>query len=227
MVKVMSMSGQPVAVQGFKMPKQRKAQPLAAKVRKLEKQVLLNADEWKVIDSVGSTTASTTATFALLNGLAPGDGFNTRDGREVSIQSIQMKFRAEVDPSAAATNGTSPVRFIIFIDKQANAAAPTIGDLLDVSVAGAVDALRNLNNRKRFKILMDRRAYVSLLSPGGWTDDFYLKRTDLVKTIYNAGVAGTIADITSGSVYLMFCSDVVAASLPPAIVYNARLRFTE
>jgi len=89
MVKVMSMSGQPVTVQGFKMPKQRKSQPLAAKIRKLEKQVLMNADEWKVIDSVGSTTASTTATFALLNGLAPGDGFNTRDGREVSIQSIQ------------------------------------------------------------------------------------------------------------------------------------------
>lgn len=224
MVKVMTQGGREVSVSGFKMPKQRKPQSLVQKLAKFEKQVKINQEEWKYID-VGAATTAGAGAVALLNGCAPGDGSSNRDGRQITIQSIQMKIRGEQDPSAAAANGTTVVRFMIFIDNQANALAPAVGDVLDTTSAGVADALRNLNNRKRFKILMDRRYVVSLLGDGGFADDFYMKRDGLCKTTFNAGTAGTVADITTGSVYLLYGSDTAVA--PPPIVYNVRLRFTE
>lgn len=224
MVKVMSMSGREVSVSGFKMPKQRKPASLSQKLAKLEKQVRINQEEWKYID-VGAATTAVAGMFLLLNGCAPGDGASSRDGRQITVQSIQMKFRGEQDPAGSVANASTTARFIVFIDKQANGAAPAVGDVLDTTSAGFADALRNFNNRKRFKIFMDRRYPVSILGNGSFADDFYLKRNGLTETVFNAGTAGTIADITSGSVYVLYGSDTVVQ--PPTVVLNCRIRFTE
>lgn len=224
MVKVMTASGREVSVSGFKMPKQRKPQSLSQKLAKLEKQVKINQEEWKYID-VGFAATAVTGTLVLLNGCAPGDGASSRDGRQITIQSIQMKFRIECDATGSGANASTTGRFLVFVDKQSNGAAPNVGDVLDTSSTGFADALRNLNNRKRFKILMDRRYTVSIYSPGGIVDDFYIKRNGLAETVFNAGTAGTIADITSGSVYVMYGSDTIIT--PPSVVGNCRIRFTE
>lgn len=225
MVRVMTAAGREVSVSGFKMPKQRKPQSISQKLAKLEKQVKLNADEWKYFDLASSGTAIVTATLALLNGLVPGDGATNRDGRQVNVQSIQAKFRAENDVTSAGVDTRNTVRFIIFVDKQSNAAAPAAADILDLTSASAIDTMRNLNNRKRFKILMDRRYAISSAGPANIVDEFYIKRTNLVDTIFNAGTAGTIADITSGSIYLLYCSDT--NTTPPSVVVTTRIRFTE
>lgn len=224
MVKVLTATGREVSVSGFKMPKQRKAPSLGQKLAKLERQVKLNAEEWKYIDN-GTSGTATTGTFVLMNGCAPGDGASNRDGRQITIQSIQVKIRIECDAAGAGANAGTTGRCLVFIDKQANAAVPAIGDLLDLSTAGFADAFRNLNNRKRFKILMDRRYPVSIFGPGEIADEFYMKRNGLCETVFNAGTAGTIADITSGSVYIVYGSDTVVT--PPTMVVNGRVRFTE
>lgn len=221
----MTASGREVSVSGFKMPKQRKQPTLSQKLAKLEKQVRINADEWKMVENTAASTAIVTATLQLLNGLVPGDSINQREGRQVQIQSIQMKFRGENDVTSAGVDTRSTLRFIIAIDKQANAAAPAAADILDLSSSSAVDAMRNLNNRKRFKILMDRRYAISSAGPANFVDEFYIKRANLCDTVFNAGTAGTIADITSGSIYLLYCSDTNIT--PPTVIAQTRLRFTE
>jgi len=189
---------------------------LALRVKRLES--LTGKPEFKVIDSVGSTTVSTTGTLTLLNGLAEGDSATTRDGRQVLFKSIQLFLRGTMNGSA--TNTT--IRSIIFMDKQPNETAPTMASLLATTVAGGVDAYRNLDNRKRFVILHDSRMIL--------TTDFservheHYKKMSLV-TQYDSGNAGTIADITSNSLYLLQVCD--EATNTPVQIFNVRLRFID
>lgn len=223
MVRVLSATGQEVSVPKFKMPKKPAGSAsLAQKVKKLEKQVRQNKEEWKCIDTIQLVTPMLAAgNLTLLNASTLGDNLNNRDGRQIFIQSIQVKFRAEFNAAAATA---SPLRFILFQDKQANGAAPAVGELLDIATAGAIDALRLLTTRKRFKILADRRYYVSQNSGlGGIVDDIYLKKPITVQ--YNAGNSGTITDITTNSLYMLMTSDETVNG--PFGGFFARVRFTE
>lgn len=198
-----------------KFPKKGNAK-LAQRVKKLEDNV--GKPEFKVIDSVGSTAVSTTGTLTLLNGLAEGDSATTRDGRQVLFKSIQMYVRGTLNGSA--TNTT--IRSIIFLDRQPNEAAPTMAALLATTVAGGVDAFRNLDNRKRFVILHDSRMVVSTDFPEKVHEHY--KKMKLV-TQYDSGNAGTIADITSNSLYMLQVSD--EATNTPTQIFNVRLRFID
>jgi len=223
MVRVLSATGQEMSVQKFKMPKKSAGSAsLAQKVKKLEKQVRQGKEEWKSLDTIQTVTPMIAAgVLTLLNGCSLGDNLNNRDGRQIFIQSIQIKFRAEFNAAAATA---SPCRFILFQDKQANGAAPAVSELLDMSTAGAVDALRLLTTRKRFKILADRRYYVAQNSGlGGIVDDIYLKKPITVQ--YNAGTTGVITDITTNSLYFLMTSDEVVNG--PYGGFYSRVRFTE
>lgn len=221
-VRVLTAGGNEVSVPKFKMPKAPKQQSLAVKVRKLEKQVRQDRQEWKSIDVIQTVTPALSAgILTLLNGCSQGDNLNNRDGRQIFIQSIQIKFRAEFNAAAATAQ---PVRFILFYDKQSNGAAPAVSELLDTATAGAVDALRLLTTRKRFKILADRRYYVAQnAGPGGIVDDIYLKKPITVQ--YNANNTGGITDITTNSLYYLMTSDEPANA--PFAGFFSRVRFTE
>ncbi|AUM61747.1 capsid [uncultured virus] len=189
---------------------------LAQRVKRLES--LTGKPEFKVVDSVGSTAVSTTATLTLLNGLAEGDSATTRDGRQVLFKSLQLYERGTLH--ASATNTT--IRSIIFLDKQPNETAPTAAALLATAVAGGVDAFRNLDNRKRFVILHDSRMVLSTDFPERVHEHY--KKMSLVSQ-YDSGNAGTIADITSNSLYLLQISD--EATNTPTQIFNVRLRFID
>lgn len=222
-VRVISQGGQEVTVPKFKMPKKKASPSLVQKVAKLEKQVRLQKDEWKSVETYLAGAAVTAGTFYLLNGTTQGDGINQREGRQIYVQSVQCNFRAEWNSAAATSPAT--YRVILFMDKQSNGAAPAVGDLLDTSTALACDALRNLNNRKRFKILLDRRYAMSPTgaSNSAIVDSFYLKK--FITTQYNAGTAGTVADISSNSIYLLATSDEAVNG--PNNSGHIRVRFTE
>lgn len=222
-VKVLTQGGQEVYVPKFKMPKKPGPPSLVKKVAKLEKQVRLQKDEWKSIETYMAGSAVAAGTLYLLNGTTQGDNINQREGRQIYVQSIQSNFRAEWNSGAVTSPGT--YRVILFYDKQSNGAAPAVSDLLDTSTALSCDALRNLNNRKRFKILLDRRY---ALTPTGASnsaivDSFYLKK--FITTQYNAGTAGTVADISSNALYLLACSDEAVNG--PNNSGVIRVRFTE
>jgi len=189
---------------------------LAQRVKRLES--LTGKPEFKVIDSVGSTAVSTTGTLTLLNGLAEGDSATTRDGRQVLFKSLQLYVRGTMNGSA--TNTTC--RVIIFLDKQPNETAPTMAALLATTVAGGVDAFRNLDNRKRFVILHDSRMVLSTDFPERVHEHY--KKMSLVSQ-YDSGNAGTIADITSNSLYMLQVSD--EATNTPTQIFNVRLRFID
>lgn len=156
--------------------------------------------ELKYIDtSMGGTSypLAGTGVLLLLNGSTQGSDATNRIGRKINIRSIQIRCAVTL-ANTGVSNGLL-FRTIIFVDKQANAAAPAVTDYL---LTDSFSANHNLNNRDRFVTLMDK------IHPNGASGDVYniawkkYIRCNM-ETIYNSGNAGTIADIQSGSLYML------------------------
>ena len=167
--------------------------------------------EKKFLD-VGVTlfvTGVPTAALTLLNGISQGTTSSTRIGSRIEIKSVQ--FRSNYQSGQGAT-GVTPLRIKIIYDKEANGAAPNATDIMAVD---AIDGLNNLNNAGRFITVFDQTwdpvTGPSLGSGPGCAQaqilDGYVKCNLPVK--YNGGNAGTVADISSGSLYVLSWSNGV------------------
>lgn len=173
--------------------------------------------EFKAVDTAGTTNASDTGTRLLLNGVATGDDYNDRDGRQLRFKSLQSSLT--ITKNASATN--TQFRALWVIDKQPNQVALTVADVLDISVAPPHDAFRNLDERKRFVILRDVTRTLTADRPEA---NVRLYRRMDMKTVYDGPTNG-VADITTNSLYLILLSDETTQQ--PAVQYNNRLRFID
>lgn len=161
----------------------------------------------------------------LLNGLAPGTGASQRIGKKVTIKTIQM--RAAISANVAGTNTFSGmVRCFIVYDKQANAAFPTVGAILEQATGSSP---MNMDNRDRFLVLYDRQFALDQLGGNPSAQIKMYKRVNLT-TVFNAGTAGTVADITSGSIYVVFIGEGVSVVAPtniPFVRWYSRIRYED
>lgn len=134
----------------------------------------------------------------LLNGLTQGTSGSNRIGREILMKSIDWFFQV-----------TSTQRYMLVYDSQANGTAINVSDL--VQDTGDQYSPYNFSNRDRFHIiwdsLFDTTPEIATINRNR---DFPLD----LSTYYNSGNAGTIADITSGSLYFVCYSSGVAAAPP-------------
>lgn len=142
---------------------------------------------------------------------------------KVTVRSVELRLYFGATP---ATGIDQVHRWQIFMDRQANGAAPAVGGHL---VANNVYAMRSLATRKRYKILVDKTYNIDAVGePGSFrTAKFYMKFKRPIITEYNAGVAGTIADIVSNSLFF-YCVGTVAAGATAGVLYGyARVRYTD
>lgn len=182
--------------------------------------------ELKAIDS-GTTTDSLapTAVCTLINGVATGDDYNTRDGRRIVMKGLTLKF-------GLFDNGTTGpadfCRVMVILDKQANGAVCTSAQLF---TANTPISPMNLDNRERFKILKDwcigtdYGAYAAGVITNGATKMHVVKTyipMDIPVTY--SGTGATIASIATNALYLVYQAK---NSNTTTIYYNARVRFTE
>jgi len=178
--------------------------------------------EVKTRDTALSLTSGTNSAFGtpqvlnnigLFSSAAPSVAVDARIGRKIFMTSITMKL----------TVPTTPGRLIVVYDKQSNAAAPVITDIL---LADAFDSPNNLSNRDRFVTLMD------VVTPAiGTSGDYAVagvgyKRLNL-ETMFNAGSAGTIGDITSGSIYVFAASSNSFLTTALVQLTRARIRYSD
>jgi len=180
---------------------------------------LRSTGERKVIDVASSTyQVNSTGSFTLLNACVQGSDYSNRIGRKIVVKSVYI--RGLVYPEAAT--GSAPViqcRMILLVDNQPNGSAPAVTDVLNT---GTATSQLNLNNRDRFKIIRDQ---TFVLGPQTWVagplisvsgspsvHDVNCFAKINLETIYNAGNAGTIADINSGALYMLWIGSTVAAS---------------
>lgn len=186
---------------------------LATTVYKLKS--LINT-EFKTVDTVASSVITTTPIIAIINALATGDDFDDRDGRVVRFKSIDV--RLEMTMNTTPINDM--IRVMVVIDKQANETTLLILDLLTLA---DMRSHKNLDQRKRFVILKDE---VIEFSVGKGTNKLFhwYKKLDM-KTIYDSGNAGTIADITTNAMYLILFGTEAANGV--LVSRSVRMRYID
>lgn len=181
--------------------------------------------EFKSIDTDLSTVINNAGAIALLNGCSRGDEISQRNGRETTMKSIW--FRANLFATSATGLGQI-ARLLLVYDRQPNAAALTVADVL---TAATIYAPRNLDNRKRFKIFMDQtfvlpsRITATVSGTEQVVANFYRKLRHPV--VYNSGDAGTVADITTGSLYLVVVGSGAPGATAGGLLGSCRVRFTD
>jgi len=187
--------------------------------------------ELKSIDvSAPSAQVTSTGGLYLLNGCARGDDIAERSGRQITMRYLDVRVECQ-----GITTATSPhsLRCIIFMDKQCNGAAATTANVLQV--VGSPEATVspfNLEYRNRFLILWEK-IYTFSCDYGGAGVGCDRIAADRVykplnhRVTFNAGDAGTVADISTNSLYFMAVSDTATAAQEPFVQFYSRLRFTD
>lgn len=159
------------------------------------------------------------AVFTLLHVPILGADFDNRIGRKTMIKSVYVRGNLQIRNAAAApalnTNTFNPpqlCRMIIMVDLQPNGATPLITDLL---TSATVQAQLNPNNRDRFRIIKDKQYSLDLLNISNngnvlygfenrTTHDIKCYKKLNLETIFNQTNAGSIGDISSGALYMVW-----------------------
>lgn len=189
--------------------------------------------ERKFLDTTiaDDTSINNAGTFILLNGMAQGTSQSTRIGNKFTMVSIQARFAVY---NGTTQTGSIPVRVMVFYDTQANAAAPTVGDLLsDTTAARYVTSPMNLANRDRFRIIYQRTWIPGMALSGiaeeaiGFHDYSDMYKKIRLDTVCNNTSGGTVADIQSGSLYCLVIADSPAGTGSPRWQTTFRLRYVD
>lgn len=183
--------------------------------------------ELKVVDTAQfASDFDTTGTFTLLNGVATGSDFNNRIGRKVCWKSLLVQGHIINEGDPAVTN---LCRFMVIYDSQPNGSLPALTDVL---TAATSTAPLNLNNRDRFKVLLDKRYALGSVSTTA-TQAVSDRTTALIHkykkinmdTIFD-GTTAAIGDIQTGSIFALTVGTEAAGTTYEARV-SIRLRFTD
>lgn len=167
-------------------------------------------------DVNATISATTTYSLILLNGLALGDTSTTRTGQSIKMDRLDLRFYIMAD----VTSILNLVRVIVVYDRQANAASMTSADLL---VNTNPNSPYTFGSQNRFIPLYDENFALSFNGNGIVTTSLTLNANQHVT--FNTGNAGTVADIITGSLYLLVASKDLAN--PPSFTYFSRLWFVD
>jgi len=142
---------------------------------------------------------------------------------KVLVRSIELRLLITVD----ALTPPSLVRAAIVVDRQTNGVLATHAEVWDtIAPPGNAVCQRNLANRRRFKIIFDHSFPVMSELPVK-NYHLYMKLRRPIVEEFNAGVAGTIADISSSSIVLfLWSSDNGGINLAQATT-ESRIRYTD
>lgn len=184
----------------------------------------LSSGEFKAVDYIGTVAplnASTTPFVHLLNGIGRGDNINQRNGREILMRSIQFQYTCSVTP---VTGVDQQVRVMLVYDRQTNATELTAAQVLHQ--ANTLSP-RNLENRKRFKILYDRTHQLNAAGePGSQVTRRFYRRLRHPVT-FNALTNGDVADIVTGSLYLVIIGSVATGDTDAFVNCFSRIRYSD
>lgn len=182
------------------------------------------AGEWKYLDTTTAVAVNTTGSITLLNGMARGTTALTRIGQKINIKSIEIR---TVNFATLSTGINQVHRMFIVQDKQCNGAAPTISQIL---ASTGTFAPRNLENRKRFRIMWDKFFVVGPTANenANVVQVGYKKFRGRGLTVdYNTGNAGTVADISTNSLHFVVFGNIAAGTTAGECSFYIRIRYTD
>lgn len=172
-------------------------------------------------DYLFSGQAGSTGSIYLLNGIAQGDDTDDRTGKQISIKSIQLSLNIK-----NTTVNKAYGRLVIVLDRYVNGSLFNISDLYDTaSITFNNGALRNLNNKTRFKILMDRKYRLSSLENDNQQTMVFINKYIKTSIITNyMGTTDGVASINTGGIYILWADSETTGTLLDGVV---RLKYTD
>lgn len=180
--------------------------------------------ELKFIDSTPSIDPPLNAGFTaptILNACIAGPLATNRIGRKIKMESLFIRWGFNL---AATSVGGSPFRILIVYDKQTNAAAPTITNVL---LTDDIDSPMNLSNRDRFVVIMDKLTPpISVASTFAVQGKKFINLKGL-ETMYNTTEGGTVADVTTGGLFLFACQRGTITVASPNFISTVRVKFSD
>jgi len=185
--------------------------------------------ELKYLDTANATYAcDTTGSVTALNLMAVGDDNNTRDGRQVTIKSIQG--RGILRPQDTTTTFTL-ARVILVWDNAVNSG--TIATIAQILTAASSKSFPLIDNAQRFTILYDRTYALGGVSDvatqtfaGSPTVQEFSVYKKMNSVVQYSGTTAAIGSIQNGGLLLVTIGDqgaTNAADLSAAF----RIRFTD
>lgn len=193
--------------------------------------------ERKVIDTdTANYACNTTGSVTLVNGVAIGSDYTDRVGRKIRLKSIYV--RGLVSRNLTLGGGTllpDVARMLIVFDTQTNGATPSVTDILKEATA---TSQLNLNNRDRFKVLIDKQyaiapylisdtatqSYALAGSPTTYQVKKYKKLNHEV--VFN-GTQGTVGSISTGALWMVWVGSTAVDQTDPVATVSVRIRFED
>lgn len=172
------------------------------------------------------STTNTNADAFVLNLIPPGTASFNRVGRKCILKTARLYGNAQYSYAGTATTGVyngSVLRMVVVWDKQPSGALPAFDtifgstDQAGTESADVLDPVR-YDSMDRFRILRDTRIVANPTTgnaEGGTLDsielrflfDEFIKLPNLETTYSGQSATQTIADISSGGLYVFFRAD--------------------
>jgi len=197
--------------------------------------------ETKAVDT-GTVTygCSNGGAYNCINLIRTGSTFTNRIGRKIAMQNVKIEGKFLTADEVQA----SYIRLVLVYDAQSNGSAITWSDVFknyDQATAATSDVFSgvNLDNRDRFRIVMDKRYCLQSTDSGGKSDgdpqptscEYYINewiKLNNVETQYKADSSpAVIGDIATGALWFMIYSDASNMGTFYQFTGNIRLRFTD
>lgn len=192
------------------------------------------------------TSINTNTGIVVLNLVQQGTGSWNRIGRKILLKSLRLKGWAifTSEPGASGAVVSNSVRFVVVWDKQPNSGTiPTFDTIFGITTQTGTETVTNIlnppryDNMDRFRILKD---WTIDWNPTGFSGtgtnpelagrtafDEYLKLNNIETLFSNTSNPSTIADISTGALYLVMRAANASAEANVEIDGMARLRYTD
>lgn len=191
--------------------------------------------ELKILDVAAATYGvNTTTSVQGCNLMLRGTDSGTRIGRKIKLRSVEIRGFLFADPVVSAASVTSiaqQCRLLIVYDRQANGVAPTVAQVITGIQGPYTEA-----NLGRFLVIQDKTwcfGPAAAVSPNPTfgippTQANVFERHQLnLPTHYNAGNAGTVADIDKGSLYMLWIGSVAGGDTDASFAGTIRTQYTD
>jgi len=186
-------------------------------------------------------TTTTNADIICLNLVQQGAGSWNRVGRKTHLKSVRIKGTIYINTvAAAAFISNAVIRLALVWDKQPTGVTPVFSDIFGTTDQTGTEASNVLappryDNMDRFKVIRDWLYDCNTLNQALSTDtarryisiDEYVKLPNLESVYSGQSSPMTIADVSSGALYLvarMNNTDIIANAGPPLW---ARIRYVD
>lgn len=169
--------------------------------------------------AAGASTWVVGNAVQLLNGMAQGTTAVTRLGRKIQGKKLHISYTAALNPTSTQ-GGTIKVRVVY--DKQSNGAAFAVLDYLAIN---AFNSANNLDNSDRF-ITFANHTTEPISVQNNYSVSGNLDISLDLETLFT-GAGGAIANILTGSIFLIVAQDGEILVDGPDFGYYSRFRFTD